>query len=128
MLAHVGMWAAVVAALRLLKYAIGHKDGWWRLILIILVLGGVAVGLLRVLHAGGWQFARTADPASAPVPSVSASAGVGMTAGIKPPAPSGSAAAHQPGLGPRVGKRPRGTGQTGPIPTRWAMSKTVECR
>jgi hypothetical protein len=43
---------AVVAAIGLIKFAIDSKDRWWRLILIVVVLGGIAAGLLWVFDVG----------------------------------------------------------------------------
>ena len=107
MLAHIGMWGAVIAALGLIRFAIGGKGSWWQLILILLTLGGIAIGVLWVLGAGGLQPDRHAGPA--PVPSVSASPAVGIPAGIKSPAPSGAAAMRQRGQGSSSGQCPRGT-------------------
>lgn len=98
MLAHVGMWGAVIVALGLIRFAISGKGSWWQLILILLTLGGIAIGVLWVLGAGGLQPGRHASPA--PVPSVSASPAAGIPAGIKSPAPSRSAAMRQRGQGP----------------------------
>jgi hypothetical protein len=47
---------AVVAAIGLIEFAIDSKERWWRLILIVVVLGAIAAGLLWVLGAGGGQF------------------------------------------------------------------------
>jgi hypothetical protein len=107
-LAHIGMRGAIIAALGLIRFAIGGKGSWWQLILILLTLGGIAIGVLWVLGAGGLQPDRHADPA--PVPSVSASPVAGIPSGVKSPAPSGAAAMRQRGQGSSAGQRPRGTG------------------
>ncbi len=70
MLAHLGWALVVIAAIGLIKFAIDKEHRWWRLIVIILVLGAVAIGVLWVLGATGWQLDRQAGPA--PTPSVSA--------------------------------------------------------
>jgi len=80
-LAHIGMWGTVIAALGLIRFAIGGKGSWWQLILILLTLGGIATGMLWVLGAGGLQLDRHVGPA--PIPSVSASPAAGIPAGIK---------------------------------------------
>ena len=108
MLAHIGMWGAVIAALGLIRFAIGGKGSWWQLILILLTLGGIAIGVLWVLGAGGLQPDRHADPA--PVSSVSASPAAGISAGMKSSAPSGAAAMRQRTQGSSAGQHPRGTG------------------
>jgi len=107
-LAHIGMWGAVIAALGLIRFAISGKGSWWQLILILLTLGGIAMGLLWVLGAGGLKPDRHAGPA--PVPVVSASPAVGTPAGIKSPPPSGAAAISQRGQGSSAGQRPRSIG------------------
>jgi len=120
-LAHIGMWGTVIAALGLIRFAIGGKGSWWQLILILLTLGGIATGMLWVLGAGGLQLDRHVGPA--PIPSVSASPAAGIPAGIKSSAPPGSAAARQRGQGSSAGQRPRGTGHPpAKLPVRHCLS------
>jgi heme A synthase len=54
-LVHLGWAAVVIAAIRLIKYAIDNKDRWWRLAILIVVLAAVAVGALWVLGRSGLQ-------------------------------------------------------------------------
>ncbi len=121
MLAHIGMRGAVIAALGLIRFAIGGKGSWWQLILILLTLVGIATGVLWVLGAGSLQPGRHVGPG--PISSVAASPAVGMPAGIKSPAPPGSAAARQRGQGPSAGQRPRGTEHpTAKLPVRHCLN------
>lgn len=99
MYAGLGVWLAVVAVSSLIKFAIGDRHAWWRLILIVLALGVIGIAALWVY--GGGQFYHHVG------------VGGGASYGVLRLPGARSAAARQHGQGPGVGeRRPRLPRQT----------------
>jgi heme A synthase len=102
---HLGWALVIIAAIRLIKYAIDNNDRWWRLIIIILVLAGIALGAMWALGRSGWQLDRGLG--AAPVPSTVAAQVLPRSSTATPPA-AGDAARYDTTHG--LCRKPRNAG------------------
>jgi hypothetical protein len=50
---HLGICAAIIAVAGLLKFAVDDGNRWWRLAILILIIGTVSMGTLWTLRSTG---------------------------------------------------------------------------